>query len=123
MEYEQDWILRQIQIIVQVIARVVFHRQAVRYEIGDETKMSRSDLLYRKLQALLGEKKICEAEDLLFDSMDTDDKKYLELALDFYQRVNSFSDRELEAADFSRAEVQDGLDAVLKRFGYQDLLR
>lgn len=113
--FEQDWVLRQIQMLVQFVAKTVFHRDAIQYEIADETNMTDTDTLYIRLRKLIAERRICEAEDLLYDHLDANDPDYLKLALDFYQTINQLTDEELEANNFSRQEINDGLNEILHR--------
>lgn len=114
MFFENDWIMRQINMLVQFVARVVFKKDTVSYEIEDEAHLTDTDELYKKLQALQKEGKICEAEDLLFENRSNSDQ-YLALALDFYQTLSKMSDDELEQHNFSRQEVYDGLKEVVMR--------
>ncbi len=114
MFFENDWILRQINMLVQFVARIVFKKDAVSYEIEDEEHLTDTDELYKKIRALLGKKKICEAEDLLFDNY-AEGKEYLTLALDFYQTLSKMSDDELEQHNFSRQEIYDGLKEIVSR--------
>ena len=116
MFFENDWIMRQINTLVQFAARVVFKKDAVSYEIEDEDRLTDTDRLYLRLRELLKEGKICEAEDLLFDSR-TDTDAYLALALDFYQRLSKLSDEELEQRNFSRQEIYDGIKETVMRHG------
>lgn len=74
-------------------------------------------MLHRRLLQLLKEGKINEAENMLFEEVDTNDIKYLELALDFYNRLNEMDDEFLENNNFSRKEVEEGLKDLLKEFG------
>lgn len=113
MFYEKDWILRQINMLVQFVARTVFHKNTVEYEIEDEQNLTNTDLLYNRIKALLTENKICEAENILFDNLDDKNPGYLALALDFYQTINKLSDQELEEHNFSRQEINDGLREII----------
>lgn len=117
MYYEQDWVMQQIEMLAQFIARTVFHKDYIEYEIPDEANLSPSDQLYKQLARLIGNGKICEAEDILFENLDTKNLEYLRLAVDFYQDINDLSDTELEAHDFSRQEVREGLEEIMKKFG------
>lgn len=123
MFFEQDWIMRQIQIIVQVLARAVFHKDSIRYEITDEKNLSETDLLYKKITDLIKQHKICEAENILFDNLDENDANYLEMSLDFYQTLNKITDGELEKYNFSRQEINDGINDILTRFHIVNLFR
>lgn len=116
MSLKQDWILKQIDMLIQFVARLVFHKDNLTYEINDKTNLSHTDLIHEKLKLLLSNGKIGEAEDVLFDNIIENSIDSLELSLDFYQRLNSLTDKYLEENDFSRKEVEDGLRDVLKRF-------
>ena len=120
MEIEQDWFMRQIHQMAQLLAHVVFQKDSPNYEIVDEMNQSQADLLYSKIKSLVADMKICEAEDLLFGALDTSDKSHLLLAFDFYQTINMLSDEELEHANFSRAEIRTGLQEILERFNLPD---
>ena len=115
--YHQDWVMRQIQILAQAIAKLVFNKDVISYEINDESNKTVTDELYLRLRALLDENKINEAETLLFDKMDSGNIDYLALAIDFYQKLNNLSDDELKERDFSREEIENGLNEVKNLFG------
>lgn len=116
MALKQDWILKQIDMLIQFVARLVFLKDNLTYGINDKTNLSHTDLIHEKLKLLLSNGKIGEAEDVLFDNISENSIDSLELSLDFYQRLNSLTDKYLEENDFSRKEVEDGLRDVLKRF-------
>ena len=52
-----------------------------------------------------------------FAESDPDDRRYLELAVDFYARLNDLTDAQLEAAGFGRDELEEGLRDMAGRFG------
>ena len=107
--YEQDWILRQIKLMTAAIAKILFGKDTAVYEIIDYRNKTQTDELHLSLLRLIGEGKINEAEDLLFQALSPNDPDALLLALDFYQRLNAFSDDELKRMDFSRREIHEGL--------------
>lgn len=117
MHYREDWLMRQIKFAVQAIVRTLLKKEDVMYEIIDSEKYTPSDMLYNKLNGLLGEMKINEAENLLFESIDVEDKNFLTVALDFYSRLNDFDDDILEAHDFSREEIFSGLKEIGEYYG------
>lgn len=121
MAFQQDWVMRQVEMLVQFVARTVFHKDSISYDIIDETNLSQADLLYKKLRELIAEHKICEAENLLFENLDADDNKSLALALDFYQIINRMADDELEAHNFSRQEINDGVHEIMHKFNISTL--
>ncbi|HPF88706.1 MAG TPA: DUF6483 family protein [Candidatus Limiplasma sp.] len=115
--YHEDWLMSQIRLLAAAIARAVFRRDAIVYEVGDNAAQSQTDDLYRRLSALLKAGQINEAEDLLFDALRPEDPDLLLLAVDFYQKLNALTDRELEQSNFSRAEILEGLTAVQHMYG------
>jgi|SRR5690625_911656 len=117
--YERDWILRQIQSMVKFIARSLFKKEDMVYEIRDKDSYSESDLVYRDIIHLLNERKINEAEDLLFEKIRTSNIDYLKIALDFYSRLNQLSDEQLEINDFSREEIRLGVQDVMKLYNLE----
>ena len=116
MYFEQDWIMRQIEMLIQFVTRMIFHKDSISYKIVDETNLSQTDLLYKRLRNLIRERKICEAENMLFENIDADNKEYLALALDFYQTINQMTDDELEAHNFSKQEINDGIEDIMRKF-------
>ena len=95
--FQQDWILRQIEMIGIVLARLLFGKDKPDYEIVEKEKLSDSDQLYIELIRMLDEGKINEAENRLYEELDSSRLHMLELALAFYSRLNQFDDAYLEA--------------------------
>lgn len=116
MAFQDDWILRQVEMIARFVAHLIFHKEEVSYVLPSSGVLTETDELYLTLQRLLREGAVCEAEDLLFENMVPTDR-YIELATDFYVHLNEMSDQELEQADFSREEVYDGYIEILTRMG------
>jgi len=103
--------------MIQLIAKVFFKKDTIKYEIIDESNITQADLLHKELVGLLNSLRINEAENLLFERIRTNDLNYLAVALDFYRRINELNDEELEEADFSRDEIKSGLEEISKMFG------
>lgn len=70
-----------------------------------------------ELDRLLRQGQLGRAEDLLFEHLDPEDRGALSAALDFYRRANALTDAELEAQNFTREELLEGLTEVAKRYG------
>ena len=114
----QDWMMRQIETMTLAIAKLMFQKDTAEYANHGET-LTAADSLHASLNALLREGRIAEGEDLLFSSLDADEPAFLEVAVDFYFRLNLLSDQELEEGNFSRQEIEEGLHAATKLFGIQ----
>ena len=122
MGFQDDWVLRQIDMLTRFVANIVFNKNetAVHYvvvgDISDARTLTSTDEIHLELCRLIRESRFGEAEDLLFDNMEYSDK-YIELASDFYSRLNDLSDDELEAGGFSRTEVYDGYLEMMSLLG------
>lgn len=117
MFYQQDWVMKQIQMLVRFIAKTVFGKDTDEITEIIEKSASGADLLQKELLYFLSQGEICRAENHLFSSIDPKNRYHLAVAVDFYNRLNSFSDEELEKADFSRDEIKEGLKNASQIFG------
>ena len=114
--YHQDWIIRQIRIMVNMIARVVFKKDNIQFNIYDESNSTEIHRLYENLISLINQLKLNEAEDSLFEKANNNDLIYMKVAIDFYDRLNKLSDEELEKANFTREEIKLGIEDILKLY-------
>lgn len=119
--WEQDYIMRLIGDMIKFIAKVFLGKSQISYKISYEDEHSHTDLLHKQLLELIELGKTNEAENLLFEEMDTNNMEYLELALDFYQRLSKLNDDFLERNNFSREEIIEGLKDLAKEFGLEKL--
>ena len=122
MGFQDDWVMRQIEMMARFVANVVFGKKEgeVQYEIvgnvNDSNSLTHEDMLYLELMKRIKEGDIGTAEDMLFENMVYSDK-YIELATDFYQKLNSLTDEQLEAGNFSRDEVYEGYLEIMTLLG------
>ncbi len=117
MFYQKDYLMRLIEDIVRIIAKIFFGKDYASYQYIDEMMLSKTDLWYRQIMELIEQRRLCEAEDILFDGLEADNKDHMSVALDMYLAMNALTDDELDAADFSREEIKDGLKKVTQLFG------
>jgi len=103
--------------LMRFIISLLFKKDYTANEIAFEDSQFEDDPLYGQVMRLLSEGKICAAEDLLFDNFDAYDNEFLKLLLYFYATINRLSDEELEARNFSRDEIKDGLYEIMRRRG------
>ena len=75
MGFQDDWMMRQIEMMAKFVANVVFNKREseVQYEIvgniEDSNSLTPTDLLHLELMTMIREGRYGEAEDLLFDQM------------------------------------------------------
>lgn len=120
--FHKDYLVRQIELMTESIACLVLNtKTSVKQEVYSETSQAESDLLHVLLCGLIEQKRINDAENLLFDSLNPNNYNHLAVAMDFYNRVNNMTDEELEDADFSREEIAEGLDEVRTILELEDM--
>ena len=101
--FERDYIMRQIEDFARMLAKLFLHK----------------DFLHRQLCELVGEGKLNQAENLLFEKLDPQDTGFLELAIDFYMRLDQLDDKYLEEHDFSQEEIYQGLQDAARVYGVE----
>ena len=118
MIYQQDWLMRQIEAMIQAVLAV-----ALGISANEQTATQIEDSSYGKmLEKMIDDGDICAAEDLLFNDLDQSDLSWLQIALDFYSKLNNCSDDYLAMHDFSREEIDQGLRYICTLFGYDFLV-
>ena len=115
--FEQDYVMRMINDMGRFLAKILFNKDVVEYELSGEEEHLQTDDLHKQLLNLIEQGRINEAENLLFKNLKPMDKKYMELALDFYHRLNHLDDEFLEKNDFTREEIEQGLKEIGTEFG------
>lgn len=117
--YNDDWLLREIEKMTLVIGKLTFGKGDSTVEIFDEkNKLSDGGFLYHRLKKLVLEKKINEAENLLFEEIEKNPcTEYLKTAVLFYGDLQAFSDAALADSNFSRQEIAEGLAQIQKLCG------
>ena len=119
MFFQQDWLMRQIDMFIQELARL-FDRELpdpFSEELNGYGTEGEADPLAAQLNALMDGGKINAAENLLFDRIGSGDPVPVRTGLDFYARLNRKSDEFLETHDFSREEVREGLEDFARAYG------
>lgn len=117
MDFEQDYIMRMIKQMVRVLFSLMFGKQYVEYELPEENDFTVSDDTYVKILRLADDGFINEAENLLYKNIVSSDKRYFEMGLAFYEHLNSYSDDFLEAHNYSREEIMDGIRNFSEEYG------
>ena len=116
MLMKEDWLLRQIDVLIQFIVRMLSQDKENQKHTTDH-RTEQADRLREELELLLDEGKLSQAENRLFDCLDGKDEACLAAAVDFYQRLNQMSDQRLGEGGFTREEVMEGLLDTLNRYG------
>jgi len=119
----EDYLMRQIEIVARTLAKLIFNKDTSEYIIIDYQTLGDTDMLHSRLVQLIGELKIDEAENLLFEKIEEELEKdstgrgYLEVAIDFYARLNELSSQILDGCGFEREEIDEGIREVARLYG------
>lgn len=118
--YEQDYIMRLIHEMVRLFIKLIF---GIDEEKSEEIIINESNSgeKYDPLLELLRQGKINEAENLLYEELDPNNKEDLKIALLFYERLSRLSPTELEMSDYTSEEIKEGIQRVLTMYGYGDM--
>lgn len=116
---KEGFIDQQIQIASSALAKTFFNQERMVHEITDPYRNEGANKLNKRLIDLLADGKINEAENLLFQAIQTDtniDYDYLRVALDFYLKLEQYPNDYLKLCNFSRVEISDGWTALTSEF-------
>ena len=112
-----DYLMRQIEEMARLCSQVLFAKHTEPLPVFDEQgNVTENGVLYGRLRMLCSGGRVNEAENLLFDRLDAPGgEALLPAAVQFYKDIQNWEDAALEQADFSRAEILDGLAGVQAR--------
>lgn len=122
MDFEQDYIMRMIRQMVAALISVILGKENKIYELPLEDQYKSSEGLLRDLLTMVNDGKINEAEYLLYESFEQDNKKYIENAILFYSYLNELDNVFLEKCNYSRDEIEMGLKEIAKKSGMEGLM-
>lgn len=118
--FEQDYIMRQIHQIIEILMKVIFNidnRYLSINLINDtETRETADDMLKN---ADIGN--INEAENKLSKMIETRTMDGLLAGLIFYSYLNNKDDDYFERNNFSRDEVENGIKHLLSEYGLETM--
>lgn len=113
---KKDYMERQIEAISNTFAAVIFGKDKVKTILEteqeeDSSSSMQDDILERMVKKYLSEKKINEAEDLIFNSIgENKTVKKFEIALYFFNEVNQYDDETLLRYGYSKEEIIEGIN-------------
>lgn len=117
---ENDYIQRIIKGISNLLVSIAAGKNAVESCIDESTNrvvISEDKLLEIMIKRYMNEGKINEAEDMLFEEIETNrSAKNLETALYFYKELNEWDEKRLSKYNFSKREIVEGLKEVKKLY-------
>lgn len=114
-----DFDLRLTNELIESYLRIAYGIQAGAF-LDAEKGLIDENTVYPKLKAMVAEHQINEAEELLYEYANPVNPDILKVGLFFYYDLNRLEDDQLEQANFSREEVKEGLQELLKIYDQED---
>ncbi len=121
-EDERDYIMRMIKEMAQVLFSLMLGKQYTQVEMAQENKFSVSGTTLDDLNAMVDHGEINEAENILLENLDYEDKEEVAAAILFYEYVSEKKESFLKEHDYSLQEALDGLKQIAEKSGYGDLI-
>jgi hypothetical protein len=119
---EEDYVTRMIRDMVRAVVRAILGKSELNYEFPKENERTNDDMVFNKMIQMADAGDINGAENMLLTEFEFKEPKQLEIALAFYSHLNEFEEDFLEANDYSRREIGEGIDAVAKKYGYSGIM-
>lgn len=117
---DKDYVMRIVHEWIRTLIKLIFNKDIDKEEDAEIPLEVMEQ--FRKLQAMIDDGEINEAENILVDGLDAGSRTYFEMALLFYEKLSGKTDEFLAEHDYSRQEVVDGLKYVVDYYGYGSLL-
>ncbi|HEZ7986022.1 MAG TPA: DUF6483 family protein [Ruminococcus sp.] len=118
--FEQDYIMRQIQQIIQILMKIIFKIDTASPEtflIKEIGKREQADDMLRNIDS----GNIAEAEQMLFTTIKNRTLDDLLVALVFYSHLNEKDDDFFETNNYSRSYVENSIKRLLSEYGLEHL--
>lgn len=115
--YQQDFIMRQIEDMGRMLSMLLLGRAPKAGYIEEAELYEADEALRSRLNDLLRQGKIDEAENILFEVLEANPSKAnFAAALSFYSTLSQWEDEKLEACGFSYSEILEGLNDVKRLY-------
>lgn len=121
-EDEKDYIMRIIKEMVRVLFSLMLGKKYVAVEMEKENGFEVSGKKLEDYLRMIDRGEINEAENQLLENIDYSDKYNVATAALFYQYLSEKTECFLTEHDFSKEEVLDGMNRLIQKAGYGDVL-
>lgn len=117
---DKDYVMRIVHEWIRTLIKLIFNKDIDKEEDAEIPLEVMEQ--FRKLNAMIDDGEINEAENILLDGLEEGNRAYFEMSLFFYEKLSGKTDEFLAEYDYSREEVVDGLKYVVNYYGYGSLL-
>lgn len=115
MYEEKDYVMRIVHEYIRMIIKLIFGKDIDKEEYSVDAE---NVIVFKKLQKMIDDGQVNEAENLLTDYLRADNVKDLSMAILFYDYLNHKGDEFLDEHNYSREEIKEGLRYVIDMYGY-----
>lgn len=111
--FQNGFLVREIENFSKFVIRLFRKEKFADETENEQGKLIEVEYLFFRLQEMIYDNKINEAENILFDRINENPKlEYLKLAEKFYSEVFEMSDEYLLDQNYSRTEIFESLDQI-----------
>lgn len=114
-----DWLLKQINVVSEFLQKLFTDMEKGRKLNENEQYQKNSFEFERLLENLIEEDRINDAENILFEKLETNNLMYATIATRFYDKLKGLSDEKLQKSNYSRDEILQGLNDMCDMFGLE----
>ncbi|MDU5700263.1 MAG: DUF6483 family protein [Finegoldia magna] len=114
-----DWLLKQINVVSEFLQKIFTDMETSRKLNENEQYQKDSFEFERLLENLIEEDRINDAENILFEKLETNNLMYATIATRFYDKLKGLSDEKLQKSNYSRDEILQGLNDMCDMFGLE----
>ena len=115
----KDWLLKQIYVVSEFLQKLFTDMETNRKLNENEQYQKDSFEFERLLENLIEEDRINDAENILFEKLETNNLMYATIATRFYDKLKGLSDEKLQKSNYSRDEILQGLNDMCDMFGLE----
>ncbi|MFR4777991.1 MAG: DUF6483 family protein [Finegoldia magna] len=114
-----DWLLKQINVVSEFLQKLFTDIETNRKLNENEQYQKDSFEFERLLENLIEQDRINDAENILFEKLETNNLMYATIATRFYDKLKGLSDEKLQKSNYSRDEILQGLNDMCDMFGLE----
>ena len=119
---EKDYVMRIIKEMARVLFSLMLGKKYVAVEMERDNGYEVSGRKLDELLDMIDRGEINKAENLLLENLDYSDKGSVSAAALFYQYLSEKEEDFLIEHDFSKEEALDGMNRLLHKSGYGDVI-
>lgn len=123
MQYddEKDYIMRMIKETTRVLFTLLSGKKYTHIKLPQENKYEVSGSKLDIYKDMADQGNINEAENILLENIDYNNKDEVTAAVFFYQYISNKGEEFLKQNNYSEEEVYDGLKTLARKSGYNNV--